>query len=112
MNSKEKWNIFYNKVGGKYICSECGNILTESQYKAINETSCRNWALIIILSILLTPLFAIIHLLFFGVKKKCPICKAELDKILSLNSKEGMKIFKDKHSKLANLLEGLSPIKD
>lgn len=108
MTQKEHWKHFYNTVGGEYICEECGNILTSAQYKAIRETSGNNWLLIIILSIILTPLFAIIHLAFFGVKKRCPVCRTKTKRTLPLNSIEGIRVFKEKHPEYINLLDNLS----
>ena len=109
MTQEQQWKQFYDTLGGEYICEECGNILTSSQYKAIRETSGNNWLLIILLSVLLTPLFLIIHLIFFGVKKKCPVCRAKLPSIFPLNSSKGIAVFNSKQSELAHLTEDLKP---
>lgn len=116
MNSKEEWNTFYNKVGGKYICSECGNILTWFQRDnagRINRIEIViSFIIVLPLSFVITPLFGglllYLYLHNFAKRVGCPICHNKQENIIPLNTKEGIDIFKIKHPEYANLLNNLS----
>ncbi len=114
VKEKEQWNVFYDTVGGKYICSECGSILTWFQYDKAKSTSGKGYLISFIIAVVLCPIFFIgpvlgaIYLTGHAPKNGCPLCHVKPERIFPLNSQEGMAIFKTKHKKLAHLLKNLS----
>lgn len=112
MTEKEQWNTFYETVGGKYICEECGNILTWFQYDSAGGLAGKGWLIGFLISFVLTPLIGAIYLLSFAPKRGCPICHAKKERIFPLNSPEGINLFKKKHPEHAHLLDHLPTIEE
>lgn len=106
MSMMEKWEKFYETVGGRYICGKCGAILTKEQVLKAGNVSTLGWVITIALALFLTLLGGIIFYCF-APKNGCPICKNKKDDIFSLDSKEGLALFKQKHPEFAQLTEGL-----
>lgn len=102
----EKWEKFYETVGGRYICNKCGAILTQEQMLKAGNVSVLGWAITLVVALFLTLLGGIIFY-YFAPRNGCPICKAKKDEIIPLNSQKGLEVFKEKHPEFANLTEGL-----
>ena len=116
MTENEKWEAFYEKVGGKYICAECGNILTWFQKNNAGRVKTLEIVLAFVIAVpisfIITPagggLLVYIYLHNFAKRVGCPICHAKQERIIRLNSSEGMAIFKVKHADHTHLLKDLS----
>lgn len=110
--AKKEWNDFYDRIGGKYICRECGQILTWFQRDRAGQVKgtevLLSLAIATPLAFILTPvgagLFMYIYLEKCAKRKGCPVCTAKQENILPLNSEEGKEIFINKHPDYAHLL--------
>lgn len=112
MNEKENWDIFYKTVGGKYICSECGHIMSWVQYDLSDRTSGKGWLIGFLIAFILTfilpgigTIIGVIYLLKYAPKRGCPTCGTKQNKIFRLDNKEGMNIFKNKYPEYVYLLD-------
>lgn len=117
MTEQEQWLKFYDTVGGKYICEECGSILTwfQKDHSKGVKTSHIIGAFVIGIvpcAFILTPvgagLFIYIYLEYFAPRRGCPICHAKTERIIAIDSKEGLEVFKTKHPEYAYLTDGLT----
>lgn len=104
---KSKWDEFYKEVGGKYICSECGAILTWTQKDLAGGVSVKGWGIAFLISLILTPFIGAIYLLSFAPKRGCPICHMKQEELYPINSNKGLEIFKRKHPDYAYLANDL-----
>lgn len=105
-NMVEKWEKFYETVGGRHICVNCGAILTPEQMLKVGKVSTVGWVLTAVIALFLTLLGGLIFYCF-APRNGCPICKGNKDGILPLNSQKGLEVFKEKHPEFTNLTEGL-----
>ena len=101
-----KWNNFCETVGGQYICTNCGAILTQEQTKEAGKVSATGWIIIAVMFLTISKLLGFIYY-YFAPKKGCVICKAKKEDIVALKSLKGVDAFKQKHPSSAYLTKDL-----
>ena len=94
---------FYQSIGGSYICTKCGQILTLEQ----KEESEKATFISLMIIVILTFMFFLLVFLWPVIKRKkgCPICSS--DNILLITSNEGRKFFQIFHPDYVDLLSKL-----
>ena len=112
MQEKEEnlWNDFYKTVGGKYICSECGHIMSWVQYDLSDRISGKGWLIGFLLAFI--PVIGVfvgaVYLMRYAPKRGCPMCHVKQNRIYALKSTNGMRYFKRHHPEYAHLINNLS----
>lgn len=99
-----KWNNFYETVGGRYICTNCGAILTREQTKEAGRVSATGWIIISVMFLTISKLLGFIYY-YFAPRKGCGICKAKKENIVELKSPKGVNTFKQTHPSFAHLIK-------
>lgn len=105
MKSKKElaaWEEFYKLVGGKFICTECGQIMNWAEKDLANTTRGKDFLIAFLISFVLTPIAGAIWLFSFAKPRGCSKCHNK--RIVDLSSEEGIDIFKEKYPEYIDYL--------